>query len=75
MSAYSLRALAAPAVSMPVTWNELETALDANDVERLRFTPEDALAGVEKRGDAFESVMTLKQKLPTVESKAPFSPP
>jgi bifunctional non-homologous end joining protein LigD len=58
---YSLRAKAdEPFVSMPVTWEELESP----DVAKLRFTPESALKRMETSGDLFAPLLTLKQKLP-----------
>ena len=62
--AYSLRAGPSPTVSTPITWFELESALAARDVERLKFGPSEALDRVEGRGDAFRPVLEIKQKLP-----------
>jgi bifunctional non-homologous end joining protein LigD len=62
--AYSLRAGQSPTVSTPITWFELESALAARDVERLKFGPSEALDRVEERGDAFRPVSEIKQKLP-----------
>lgn len=45
---YSLRARAEPAVSAPVTWDEVESCRNPGD---LFFTAPDVLARVEKRGD------------------------
>lgn len=50
-----------PFVSMPVTWNELKRLKRADG---LLFSPADALKRLEKRGDLFAPVLTLKQKLP-----------
>jgi bifunctional non-homologous end joining protein LigD len=66
---YSVRAHSRPAVSAPVTWQELENALKRNNVERLVFTPQDVLKRVRKHGDLFAEVLTLKQKLPLKERK------
>lgn len=62
---YSLRAKTyRPYVSMPVEWDELKRALDKNDKDELYFTPEEALADLEIRGDIFKDVLLKKQKLP-----------
>ncbi len=57
---YSLRAKDRPTVSMPVTWEEVETANRA----ALSFESDRALARVEERGDLFAPLLSLKQKLP-----------
>jgi len=64
ISVYSLRAREQPTVSTPVSWEEVEEALKKKDVERLTFEAKDVLARVEKMGDLFGPVQTLKQKLP-----------
>jgi bifunctional non-homologous end joining protein LigD len=62
---YSLRAkLAQPFVSMPVDWKELEEALEAKDGGRLYFKPDAAIQRLEKVGDLFKSVLSLRQKFP-----------
>lgn len=61
---YSLRAKAQPTVSTPVTWDEVERAVDRDDPERLRFLPRDVLARIEEHGDLFRDVLTLEQPLP-----------
>jgi bifunctional non-homologous end joining protein LigD len=64
VSVYSLRATKAPGVSTPLLWEEVEALLKKKDPERVRFTPEQVLARVEKHGDLFAPVLKLKQKLP-----------
>ena len=61
---YSLRAKEEPTVSTPVTWSEVENCLKKKRAELLRFRSDQTLARVEKQGDLFEPVETLKQKLP-----------
>jgi bifunctional non-homologous end joining protein LigD len=61
---YSLRAKEEPMVSTPLTWNEIENCLKKKRAELLRFRSDQTLARVEKHGDLFEPVETLKQKLP-----------
>ncbi|HJT80556.1 MAG TPA: non-homologous end-joining DNA ligase [Chthoniobacterales bacterium] len=61
---YSLRAKEEPTVSTPVTWDEVEKCLKKKKADLLRFRCDQTLARVDKMGDLFESVNTLKQKLP-----------
>jgi bifunctional non-homologous end joining protein LigD len=61
---YSLRARTRPTVSTPVTWQEVEQALRARNGGRLVFEADDVIARVEKLGDLFAPVLTLRQKLP-----------
>jgi bifunctional non-homologous end joining protein LigD len=72
VSVYSLRAKRAePYVSMPVTWEELKRALDRRDAGPLNFSPDAAFARLEKKGDLWADVLTLKQKLPKSIETAP----
>jgi bifunctional non-homologous end joining protein LigD len=62
---YSLRAKQdVPYVSVPMEWKEIEAALDNKDNSAFYLEPEAALKKVEEKGDLFEPVLTLKQKLP-----------
>jgi bifunctional non-homologous end joining protein LigD len=61
---YSLRAREEPTVSTPVTWKEVENCLKKKKANLLRFRSDQTLARVEKMGDLYEEVETLKQKLP-----------
>ena len=61
---YSLRAREQPTVSTPVTWQEVEETVKKKNGKRLVFRCDETLARVEKMGDLFEEVETLKQKLP-----------
>jgi bifunctional non-homologous end joining protein LigD len=62
---YSLRAKSAtPFVSLPVTWEELEATLKKKKPENLYFRLDAALKRVQKIGDLFSDVLTLKQNLP-----------
>lgn len=70
ISVYSLRAREHPTVSTPVTWDEVEQAVKKKDAERLVFEAKDVLARVEKMGDLFAPVQTLKQKLPQLAGLA-----
>jgi bifunctional non-homologous end joining protein LigD len=75
ISVYSLRAREHPTVSTPITWEEVETALKKKDAARLVFEAKDVLARVEKMGDLFAEVQTLKQKLPKLSNLTPESEP
>jgi bifunctional non-homologous end joining protein LigD len=61
---YSLRARERPTVSTPVTWDELEEALEAERPEQLVFEAEDVLARADEHGDLFKPVLEKKQSLP-----------
>jgi bifunctional non-homologous end joining protein LigD len=63
-SVYSLRAKQRPTVSTPITWDELESAVKDRDPDALTFETDAVLQRVTKRGDLFESVLKLKQRLP-----------
>src|SRR5580700_1269428 len=64
ISVYSLRAREHPTVSTPVKWEEVEQALKKKDATLLVFEASQVLDRVQKMGDLFEPVLTLKQKLP-----------
>src|SRR5271154_6723829 len=70
ISVYSLRAREHPTVSTPITWEEVEQAPKKKDAGRLVFEAKDVLARVEKMGDLFEPVRSLKQKLPELAGLA-----
>ena len=76
VSVYSLRARERPTVSTPVTWEEVEAAFKKKDLARLTFEAPQVLQRVEKMGDLFEPVLTLKQKLPALaEIEEPVTEP
>jgi bifunctional non-homologous end joining protein LigD len=64
---YSLRGKDRPTVSTPVTWKEVEECLKKNDPELLVFTSADVLQRVQKLGDLFEPVLTVRQQMPKLE--------
>ncbi|HLH00510.1 MAG TPA: non-homologous end-joining DNA ligase [Bryobacteraceae bacterium] len=62
---YSLRAKrTTPFVSFPVSWEALEEAVRNRSHEHLYLHPAAAIERLEKEGDLFAPVLTLKQKLP-----------
>jgi bifunctional non-homologous end joining protein LigD len=61
---YSLRARERPTVSTPVTWKELESAVSREDKSALTFEADEVLDRVVSKGDLFEPVLRLRQKLP-----------
>jgi bifunctional non-homologous end joining protein LigD len=67
---YSLRARSQPTVSTPVTWDEVSKCLRSGNATALSFTSAQVLERVERHGDLFEPVLTVKQKLPG-EVKSP----
>jgi bifunctional non-homologous end joining protein LigD len=77
INVYSLRAKERPTVSTPVSWDEVEQCLKKKDAKLLVFDAQQVLSRVEKTGDLFALVQTLKQRLPDVgelsEEAAPKS--
>ncbi len=71
VSVYSLRANSKPSVSTPVTWSEVTRCLKTNRADSLRFLSDEVLNRVEKQGDLFADVLTLKQHLPSLSSVTP----
>jgi bifunctional non-homologous end joining protein LigD len=66
VAAYSLRGMAYPRVSMPVTWEELTQAVRHHREDDLLFAPSAAQRRVGDVGDLFAPVLELEQQLPTV---------
>jgi bifunctional non-homologous end joining protein LigD len=64
VAVYSIRALETPSVSTPVTWDELQEAIQRNEAGLLRFSPETMLQRIEKLGDLQRPVLEVRQKLP-----------
>jgi len=67
---YSLRAKEQPTVSTPVTWEEVEAATKKKKAKNLplTFRSDEVLKRVDKLGDLFAPVLTLKQKLPLLKT-------
>ena len=66
VSVYSLRAKDYPTDSTPVTWEEVDAVVRSKKATALRFESKEVLNRVEKMGDLFAPVLSLKQKLPSV---------
>jgi bifunctional non-homologous end joining protein LigD len=64
ISVYSLRARERPTVSTPVTWEEVERAVEKDNADALVFEAGDVLKRIEDHGDLFAPVLEQKQKLP-----------
>jgi bifunctional non-homologous end joining protein LigD len=64
IAVYSLRARERPTVSTPVTWEEVEGALERDDRECLVFEAPEVLERIERHGDLFAPVLELEQELP-----------
>jgi bifunctional non-homologous end joining protein LigD len=60
---YSLRAKERPLVSMPLDWSEVEKCLKEKEPSLVFFEAGEALTRVEKIGDLFAPILTLKQSL------------
>ena len=68
---YSLRAKDRPTVSTPVTWEEVEEALEAGNPDCLSFDSDDVLARYAEHGDLFELALTRRQELPRLDGRSP----
>jgi bifunctional non-homologous end joining protein LigD len=62
--AYSLRAKARPFVAAPLTWEEVAHCAKKDDPQHVFFEAEKVFQRIDKMGDLFGEVLTLKQKLP-----------
>lgn len=70
VAVYSLRAREHPTVSTPVTWDEVERALKKKDASLLVFESSETVERFEKKGDLFEPILHLKQRLPELKAAA-----
>ena len=70
VAVYSLRAREHPTVSTPVTWDDVERTFKKKDASLLVFEAPQVISRVEKIGDLFAPVITLKQRLPDLKGVA-----
>jgi bifunctional non-homologous end joining protein LigD len=63
---YSLRASPQPTVSAPLAWDEIERALRIKDASILVFEADAMKRRLKEKGDLFEPVARLRQKLPDI---------
>ena len=68
VAVYSLRAREHPTVSTPVKWDDVERTFKKKDASLLVFEAPQVISRVEKIGDLFAPVITLKQKVPDLRS-------
>jgi bifunctional non-homologous end joining protein LigD len=68
VAVYSVRALPRPSVSTPVTWDELQSALEHDDADALRFHPDQVLERLTQHGDLHAPVLALQQDLPRLDA-------
>ena len=61
---YSLRARERPTISTPLAWDEVERAARSRREPNLSAEPRELLERVERDGDLFEGLLTLRQGLP-----------
>jgi bifunctional non-homologous end joining protein LigD len=54
---YSLRGLARPSVSTPLTWAEVEALTRTRDPATMAFSPPDVVARLDRHGDLFAGVL------------------
>ena len=66
VAAYSLRARARPTVSTPVTWAEVERAVDGTLPDLLTFETDAVLARISELGDLYASNLASEQTLPAL---------
>ncbi|HWI74491.1 MAG TPA: DNA ligase D [Baekduia sp.] len=65
VSVYSPRARERPAVSAPLSWDEVAAAVEAGSADSLVFDMEAVLARVRDQGDLFADALTVAQELPS----------
>jgi bifunctional non-homologous end joining protein LigD len=64
--AYSLRIAERPRVSTPVSWDEIEAALEGRDRDALAFEAPAVLDRVADGLDHYEPSLTVHQELPSI---------
>ena len=66
VNVFSLRAKERPTVSTPVSWDEVEAASRRRSGKVLVFEHHEVLERIERDGDIFAPVLTLRQALPAL---------
>ncbi|MCF8106792.1 MAG: hypothetical protein K9K64_15015, partial [Desulfohalobiaceae bacterium] len=67
--AYSLRATPKPYVAAPVSWDEVDLAVQHNQEDALRFTPEQVMDRLAGSGDLLAPVLYRRQRLPGLKPR------
>jgi len=62
--AYSMRATPRPQVSTPLSWDEVDDAIGADDPAVLTFETDTVLARVDAHGDLYAASLAEDQELP-----------
>jgi bifunctional non-homologous end joining protein LigD len=70
INVYSLRAKERPTVSTPIKWEEVQAALKKKSAKMLSFDSSAVLKRVDKLGDLFARILSLKQNLPSASKIA-----
>lgn len=68
VAAYSMRARERPSVSTPVTWDEVDVALERGDAGLLRFGPDEVLERIGRHGDLMAPLLEVHQELPPIRT-------
>ncbi len=66
---YSLRGEERPLAAAPVSWDEVDSAVQRNQEQDLRFTPEQVINRLNTFGDLMSPVLTRRQRLPGMRSR------
>jgi len=66
VNVYSLRAQDHPTVSTPIRWEEIESTIKKKNPALIRFEADGVLKRVQKCGDLFAPVLSMKQILPSL---------
>jgi bifunctional non-homologous end joining protein LigD len=73
VSVYSLRARERPTISTPLSWEEVAQGARRRKEPALSAEPRAMLKRIERHGDLFAPLLTLKQELPQFAGLAPES--